>query len=408
MVKAWTFRLPLLVVMLPGLATAPANAQNSQPSQTWQEWLSHDPIEWQFDNYEIRLGAFVGGALFTAAQDGGPGYPGGYENSGTTAGVTTNIRLQRTFDNGLVAGVRTDFLLYRDRLSSDNFDNDTVERLFVFIQTGFGRVEIGQQDGAAYTLGLTGPLVDQQVTLESRNFALFRDPTTGEDFGAFFNQVTTVRNSSNYAKINYVSPRLFGVQIGVAFTPQTVRTPLPFTGNPSDDPNQQHALWEFATSYTGYFSGISLGVTGGFAHGRLKNRTDGRDDFYDWAVGTQVAYSLSDTKLSVGGAYRGTNAYLLEIEQVLDGSRSRMVQLSTTLEKATWLIGAEFSRADVQGPVDYGITGFQLSAGYKVNANMQLTVGWQHHHYNRDSGVFYNGLSAIGMNAGFLSVGYTL
>ena len=389
-----------------GLVLIPASG--SAQDARWGDALALDPPQWQFGNTEIRLGGFAGGALFAARQDGGPGFPGGYENTGASALATSNVRLQRTFDTGLVVGARADFLLYRDRLSRDNYDNDTVERVYAFAQTGFGRLEIGQVDGAAYTLGLTGPLVDQQVTLEGRNISLFRDPTTGEDFGRFFHQRTSVHTSSNYAKINYVSPRLLGIQIGASLTPQTVRTPLPFTGNPSDDPNQQRALWEIAASYNGYFSGVAVGVTGGFAHGRLKNRTDGHDDLFDWAVGTQLAYNFDDAKISVGGAYRGTNAYLLDVEQVRGDSRSRLVQLSATFEKPLWLAGVEFSNGDIEGPVDFTITGFQVSAGYKINTNMQLTIGWQHYDYSRNAGAFYNGLSEIGMNAGFLSLGYTL
>jgi len=387
-----------------GLALMPASGS----AQEWADALALDPPQWQFGNTEIRLGGFAGGALFTAAQDEGPDFPGGYENNGASALATSNVRVQRTFDNGLVLGARADFLLYRDRLSGDNYDNDTVQRLYLFVQTGFGRVEIGQQDGAAYTLGLTGPLVDQQVTLENRNISLFRDPTTGDDFGKFFRQTTTVQSTSNYAKINYVSPRLFGIQLGASFTPQTVRTPLPFTGNPDDGPNKQNAIWELAGSYTGYFSGVAVGVTGGLAHGRLKNRTEGHDDLLDWAVGTQIAYSVDDTKISFGGAYRGSNTYLLDIDQAPRDSRSRLVQLSATLEKPMWLAGVEFSNADIEGPVDFTVTGFQVSAGYKVNANMQLTIGWQHYDYSRNAGAFYNGLPDIGMNAGFLSLGYTL
>jgi hypothetical protein len=269
-------------------------------------------------------------------------------------------------------------------------------------------VEIGEQDGAAYTLGVTGPLVDQQVTLEGRNMSLFRNPTTGTDFAKFFHQITSVQTSSNYAKINYVSPRLLGIQVGASFTPQIVRSPLPFTGNPSDAPNQQRGIWELAASYTGYFSGVAVSATGAFARGRMKNRTADSDDLYDWAVGTQIAYSFSDAKITVGGAYRGTNAYLLEAEQVFSDSRSRLVQLSAAFEKTSWLVGAEFSRADIVGPVDYGITGVQLTAGYKINTNMQINIGWQHYNYNRGPGVFYNGLSEISMNGGFLSLGYTL
>jgi outer membrane protein OmpU len=398
----WTAALTVF-----GLALMPSGV-NAQEPRSFADRLALEPIQWEFDNTEIRVGGFAGGALFTASQEGGPNFVDGYENSGASALLTGNIRMQKTFDTGLVLGARGDVLIYRDRLSSDNYDDDTVQRLYMFVQTGFGRVEVGQVDGAAFTLGLTGPLVDQQVTLEGRNISLFRDPTTGEDLGAFFQQITMVQSSSNYAKINYVSPRLFGIQIGAAFTPQAVRTPLPFTGNPSDAPNQQRAIWEIAASYTGYFSGWAVGVTGGFAHGRLMNRTPGHDNLVDWAVGTQLAYNIDDAKISFGGAYRGTNAHLLDIEEVRDDSRSRMVQLSATFEKPTWLVGAEFSHADIAGVDAYTINGFQVAAGYKVNANMQLSIGWQYQDYNRSAGLFYNGRSGINMNGGFLSLGYTL
>jgi hypothetical protein len=388
--------------------SASASAQDSQPSRTWQERLALEPIQWQFNNDEIRIGGSAAGALYTAAQEGGPGFPGGYENSGASALVSGNVRAQRTFDNGLVLGARGDVLIYRDRLSNDNYDSDTIQRLFVFTQTGFGRLEIGQTDGAAYTMGLAGPVVDQHVTLENRTISLFRDPTTGENFAGFFDQVTTVHISSNYAKLTYTSPRLFGIQVGASYTPQAVRTPLPFTGNPSDDPNQQRAIWEVAASYTGYFSGFAVGVSGGFAHGRLMNRTPGYDNLVDWAVGTQVAYTFDDSKITVGAAYRGSNAQLLDIEQVRDDSRSRMIHLSATYEKPVWLAGVEFSHADIAGADGYAINGFQVSAGYKVNANMQLTIGWQYYDYDRSLGQFYNGRDSINMNAGFLSLGYTL
>ena len=403
MVSRWTSGAPVLL----GLVLIAAGAA-AQDSPTWQERLALEPIQWQFDNSELRIGATAAGALYTASQEGGSGFLDGYENSGASALAMGNVRVQRTFDNGLVLGARGDVLIYRDRLSNDNYDSDTVQRLYVFTQTGFGRLEIGQTDGAAYTLGLTGPLVEQQVTLENRNISLFRDPTTGDDFGAFFVQATTVNSSSNFAKLTYTSPRLFGIQIGASYTPQTVRTPLPFTGNPSDDPNQQRALWEVAASYTGFFSSFAVGVTGGFAHGRLMNRTDGFDDLVDWAVGTQVAYTIDDTRITVGGAYRGTNAHLLDIEQVRDDSRSRMVQLSATFEKPVWLAGVELSHADIAGVDGYVINGFQVSAGYKVNANMQLGIGWQYYDYSRSAGLFYNGRDGINMNAAFLSLSYTL
>src|ERR1700687_1092399 len=230
--------------------------------------LALDPPEFQLGDLEIRLGGIAAGALFTSSQSGGPARVGGYDAAGVSGLTAANIRVQRTLDNGIVFGGRGEFLLYHDDLSSDKYGNDTVERLYLFVQTGFGRAEIGEQDGAAYTLGLVGPLPDEQVSLEkNRNISLFRNPVTGRDFGAFFRQQTNVQSSSNYAKFNYVSPRLFGIQVGAAFTPEVVRSPLPYTGNPNNGPNRQTNLWEVAASYTGYLSSVALRLSGGLAHG---------------------------------------------------------------------------------------------------------------------------------------------
>ena len=43
----------------------------------------------------------------------------------------------------------------------------------------------------------------------------------------------------------------------------------------------------------------------------------GADDLYDWALGAQMAYTLSDVKLSLGAGYRESNAYAFDPAQAL-------------------------------------------------------------------------------------------
>jgi len=399
---------PHLAFMAAALIAAITSARAAESGQSLGDRLALDPLQWELGNYEIRLGGTAAGALFTSSASTGPAIPGGEDSSGVTAALQGNIRVQRTLDTGMVLGARGDFLLYHDDLSGDNYDNDTVQRAYFFVQTGFGRLDIGQQDGAGYALGLVGPIVDENISLEARNVTLFRQPAMRKDFAGIFPQVTSVQSSSNFAKINYVSPRLFGIQVGASFTPNTVRSPLPWTGNPSDDPDQQHALWEIATSYTGYFSNVALGLSAAYAHGRLKNRTPGFENLQDWALGAQLAYTVSDIKLSLGGAYRGTNAYLLDVTQARSNGSSHLVHISAMAEKGSWLLGGEYSNADVSGPVDFEMTSYQVAAGYRVNANLQLSFGWQWHYYRRDAGTFFNGSPMLDLNTGFLTLSYAL
>jgi outer membrane protein OmpU len=370
--------------------------------------LPSEPVNWTLGDIELSLGGFAGGAFSYSMQQGGPSRPDGYDRAQAGGELRSWLRAQRTLDNGMVFGVRTDLLIAHDPLSGDIYDNDTVERLFAFVQTGFGRLEIGQEDGAAYSLALTGPEIDPQVSLEARTISLFRNPVTGRDFGQFFKQITAVQSSSNYAKLNYVTPRLFGLQIGASITPETVRTPLPWTGNPPNKANEQHNIWEVAANYTGYFSGLAVGVYAGYAGGGERQKTMRGEDLRDWSAGAEFAYMIDGTKLTVGGAYRSMNASLFDIYEVFRGYGTEGEHVSATVERGPWRLGAETSIAHAAGSVDYRITGLQTTVAYQFTQAITLTGGWQWYEYARNSGAFYNGRPGIQMNAGYVGLSYAL
>ena len=370
--------------------------------------LALDAPEWQWGDLEFRLGGDAGGTLFTAHEDDGPASPGGYDDTGVSGIATTNLRVQRIFDNGMVMGARGYVLLYHDALSSDLYNNDTIEKLYGYVQTGFGRVELGEADGAGYQIGLTGPESVPLVNLEGAGISLFRDPVTGGDFGSLFTHVTAVQSSSNYAKLSYISPRLFGAQIGASFTPHAVRAPIPFAGNPEDVANNQDALWEIAASYSDYLGGVAVGVSAAYAHASLRDRTPGHANLTDWAIGSQFAYTIGAVKLSAGADYRQTNAYLLDVTQALADGGTHLVHVAGAAEWGSWVFGGEYVFADVTGPTDFGIAGYEASAGYKINDNLQISAGWQWQNWRRDTGLFYNGAPGIDMNAGFLTLNYSL
>ncbi len=368
--------------------------------------LPTEPLNWMVGDFDVSLGGFAGGAVGYSWQSGGPADPVGYDRGVASGEVRSWLRAQRILDNGIVFGLRTDLLLLHDNLSGDIYGNDTLERLFGFLQTGFGRFEIGAADGAAFSLALTGPEVDPQISLEQRSISLFRDPATGRDFGRFFKQVTAVQSSSNYAKINFLSPRLVGVQIGASFTPETVRSPLPWTGNPQM--NSQHDIWEVAVNYTDYISDVAVGLSVAYAQGSERQLVSLGQNLYDWSLGAELAYNIDDTKLTIGGAWRQTNDWLLNVSDVLQGADTEGYHFSATAERGRWRLGAETSNAHAAGPVDYDITGYQVSAGYLFTPAIELNGGWQWYHYARNSGAFYNALPSIRMNAVYLGLSYRL
>jgi len=49
-----------------------------------------------------------------------------------------------------------------------------------------------------------------------------------------------------------------------------------------------------------------------------------------------------------------------------------------------------------------------VSAGYRINRNLDIAAGWQRMDHTRSSGTFYNGAQTIAMDAGFLQLQFHL
>jgi hypothetical protein len=392
-------------------ATALLCATMPARGQTWSDALLFDPPTFQLGSYELRLGGFAHGAAFAATQSGGPFDPDGYHETSATGQARAELRLQRIYDSGLIVGAQSRVLILRHELSGDIYGNDALEKFSLYMQTGLGRVEVGQTDGVAYAIGVTPPTVDTNYTLENPNSVFFRDPVTHKAFNAFAQEVTLAASSSNRAKINLLTPRLFGAQVGLSYTPSPVKAPLPLIGNPSNAPNVQGPIWEGVAAYQTRFSDLAVGISAAYARGALRNPTPGHAELYDLALGIQFMYPVGDVNLSAGAAYRVSNGYGFNPGEALDGRSTKRVHLSAMASTGPWRFGGEYSHGSLDGIgalPDIGMNAYQLGAGFSVNDDIQLTAGWQWYDYDRTLGSFYNGAQAIDMNAGFIGASYAL
>src|SRR5262249_14813451 len=145
-----------------------------------------------------------------------------------------------------------------------------------------------------------------------------------------------------------------------------------------------------AAGYTTYISNVALGLSVGYAHGSVEHAA-GAGDLEDVAFGAQLATTTSDIRFSFGGAYPIRNSYLFDIRDAGSGRFTHALHVSAMAEKGSWLFGVELSDATIQGPVDFDVTGYQTTLGYKLNENLQISAGWQWYDYIRSTGTFYNG-----------------
>jgi len=291
-------------------------------------------------------------------------------------------------------------------LSRGRYGGDFFEKIFGEVRTGLGRIEIGQTDGAGYVVAAGGPKVDAQVSLDDPQTSFFRDPVTGHAVIDMFALRTAVGASSNYAKLAYVSPALFGAQLALSFTPNQGKQVLPFLTAGPDVPGRQVAIWEAGLRYSTDFGPVSLTGYGGVAEGRGEHKLGRQEGVSDLGAGLRADYIVNDDlSLSLGGSYRHSNAYAFDIAQSFDGATTRALHVSASANYGSWVAGVEYGNAVAGSPPGrprLSLNGYQASIGYVLNTNWQITGGWQRLDYARNSGVFFNGGPRLDMDAGFL------
>lgn len=369
-----------------------------------------DLTDWNVQPYETTIGdslqlkvrGAADGSAYVSDQS-----PNGLSDSDITGAAWVGLDLERDYDSGMTVALKSVFEVYHDRLSGDNYGSRFVQKVYGQLQTGLGRVEIGNEDGAAYTLAVTGPTVQGYTSIDNPNVTFFRDPSTGLAFANIFALNSAVESSLNYAKISYYSPRLFGVQIAASFTPSEGKDIIPFLNNGPQASDRQQSIWEVAASYTGYFGPVTLNFAGGWAVGHDDDKTPGHAGLTDWNLGAEADYALNDDwKLAVGGAYRHTNAYALNVNSVFDSGATTSAHLSATVTHGSWIAGGEWGDGNADGRLGaptLGLHAASATIGYVVNSNLQINLGWEQFRYRRDTGTFYNGAPHIDMDAGFLN-----
>jgi len=361
-----------------------------------------NPWTGDLDSYSFTVGGEAHGTLFAANLPKAPGF----DQQWATGLADLNLKIERDYDSGLTLALKSTFELARDKLSYDNYGGNLVQKVYGVMQTGLGRVEAGMTDGAGYALSVTGPVVDNATTLDNPNATFYLDPATRHAFVNAFTLNSAVESSLNYAKFSYYTPRLFGVQVAFSYTPSEGREVVPFLNDGPDVANRQKSIWEGALSYSETFGRTSVGFYASGAVGHGTRKTPGHAGLTEWGTGAEIDYNLTDDmKLAFGGAYRHANAYAFNVYDARTTDGTESAHLSSTLTWGPWIFGGEYGRGTAGGgdfAPTLGVRGWQGSVGYVVNANWQITAGWQELRYDRNDGTFYSGAPDITMSAAFL------
>ena len=389
-----------LLVAVAGLFAA-AGVAHADDGDAWIAPLSTS----LGDGWTASLGVNLSEAVYAAHQGGGK------DPDGLQAFAVFAPSVVKDFAEGWEVGAKGSVLAYHDHLSGDNYGNDVFELAYLYAQTPYGRLEIGQANGIAYGQSVAAPVVDSPATINDANVTFFKDPKTGRAFNGVWNLRTGVFTSANYSKISYLTPRWDGLQLGVSYTPDQAKGFPPFVNGEPRAADHATNFVEGSANYQAQFGSWNVQTYTAIGTAHDDAPSAGHDDAWDWGIGAETDYNFDDSKLSLGTAYRVSNAYTFNVQQAAPHGTTSNIDSSVVYAAGPWIAGLEYEVGIADGVLRQPTlheNGWNPSVAYTVNTNLLLTLGWQELHFRQSTGDFCNGKPSIGMDAVYLHANFNI
>ncbi len=297
---------------------------------------------------------------------------------------------ESTLDNGLTVGAHTQLYIgdnnnwdglnadmnakglrlgsssnaYPVNVSDVTNANTQVDESYLYASGGWGRVNFGQEDGAAYLLQVGAPSADSNVD-GMRVYVQALNPAFWDvNFGGLVldYQQADFRQTD---RLTYLTPKVSGFQAGLSYAPQPGPSFIggSAAGLPADQVDGSFKNpWEAAARWDGEFSGLALSGGAGYSNAQAQNSTGsgvgnvGSKDLTTYNFGGNVAMS----GFSLGAAYKHSN----------NGIEANAGKSSVT---SIWDVGAGYDNGPYHGGVSYfheTLGGDLLSTTEANNANV--------------------------------------
>ncbi len=268
---------------------------------------------------ELTVGGYMTAhAAYTSQDDGATGAVGNRRNFGFFREGEIIFKGQTRLDNGLLVGVNV-------QLEAED-STDQIDEAYIFFDSAFGRVEYGAMDQAASKMYYGSPSSIPGFSPAIQNYVDWNSNAATVDVSSMN---LMLYNFNDAEHITYYTPRFFGFQIGVSYTPENCQAGNNDTGSAfhpagcggsyagqlaSDRSGQPSDLFDIAANYVNSFNGFDVAIYGGYQGGSLNTEnnsgltpgsvaTGGNEAIKAWGAGAQIGYA----GFSVGGAYKQQN-----------------------------------------------------------------------------------------------------
>ncbi len=281
-----------------------------------------------------------------------------------------------TLDNGLVAGAALKLQLDNDEAATGT-SNATFSEAYAFLEGGFGRLEIGATDGAAFKSHYSSPWFVPGNGVDSPN--IYNMNNGGASFSSSTSTFSLLAEDSN--KISYFTPRLAGFQLGASFTPDAgVNDPVANGFGLSATNSATEDVVEIALNYAGELGGVSVGADVYYVTGESAAAAP-TDDPEEMGIGASLGWG----GFTLGGAYKQSENIAPTtqgntIAGILTGAETDAWTIGLAYGTGPWTVGAAYfqSESETATGVNNGENSFlQVGGGYSLGAGVDVGLDVQ-------------------------------
>lgn len=265
----------------------------------------------------------------------------------------TEIHLggETTLDNGLTVGFHLEF-------DVDKADaNAKIDETYLYFSGDWGRVNFGDEDGAAYLLQVAAPSADSNIDSVRQYIQPF-NATSGLGVRLDYDVAPTGKDT----KLTYLSPIMSGFQIGATFAPDAdAAGDLSGAGTEVAGINEQY---EIAVRYEGQVQNVGVIAGAGYSHGANDSTATTADDRQVWNIGLD----LDIGPFGVGAAYVADN-------NAVDSGDTDIIVLGVDYTTGPFKVGATYYNNDTDNGTEYdrytaGVT-YQYGPGMSFRGSIQ-------------------------------------
>ena len=231
---------------------------------------------------------------------------GVYNDNDEAAGVDLNdtaIRKETeihftgetTLDSGLTVGIHTEFNVDRSS-GTDNLytgGNGLTEEAYMYLSGGWGRINLGEEDGAAYLLQVAAPSADSNIDGLRQYITTYNATGTAGAVNTVIDYDHVSPGSNYNNKLTYMTPVFNGFQMGASYIPS-----ISDDGNgvaAIDDTNQAGDYedgYEVAARYEGAFEGVGMAFGAGWGQYNAETNAGAvSDDAETWNAGLDLDFA---------------------------------------------------------------------------------------------------------------------